>query len=201
MRACLRGSRVFMLTVYICVCHICFRQSIFSQAVGGRVLMGARLSRKLPESIRKRDSPSRCIEGGGYPWHHSHSPTVSLTLLLHLFLLYPIVLCLCAVCMCIKCVWVPVFCRLGKLFPHLPWLASKTLQPWGSHPPHTAPACTSSFSDYLGSHWQSIVCYTDMPFSTGAPNSTSGPPWITNAPTVGPQTAHCLSYAIFFFLS
>lgn len=67
MRACLRGSRVFMLTVYICVCHICFRQSIFSQAVGGRVLMGARLSRKLPESIRKRDSPSRCIEGGGLP--------------------------------------------------------------------------------------------------------------------------------------
>lgn len=61
-----------------------------------------------------------------------------------------------------KCV--PVFCKLEKLFPHLLWLATKTLQPWGSHPPHTAHACTSSFSDYLGSHWQSIVCYTDMLF-------------------------------------
>ena len=50
-------------------------------------------------------------------------------------------------------------------FPHLLWVSAKTLKPSGSLPPHTAPACTSSFrSDYLGSHWQSIVCCTDMPF-------------------------------------
>lgn len=82
-----------------------------------------------------------------------------------LFLLSPIGL---YPCLCVHVVHnfvcVPVFCKLAKLFPHLLWLSSKTLQPWGSHPPTQPLPALPLFSEYLGSHWQSIVCYTDMLF-------------------------------------
>lgn len=52
--------------------------------------------------------------------------------------------------------------------------------------------------------FQASLALTDKPLlmltsflSTGTPNSTSGPPWITNASTLGPQSARCLIYAVF----
>lgn len=115
-----------------------------------------------------------------------------------LFLLSPIGL---YPCLCVHVVHnfvcVPVFCKLAKLFPHLLWLSSKTLQPWGSHPPTQPLPALPLFQSTLAPTDKALCVILTCFLSTGAPNSTSGPPWITNAPTVGPQTAHCLSYSDF----
>lgn len=67
--------------------------------------------------------------------------------------------------------------------------------------PYRAPACTYSFSDYLGSTDRALCVILTCLLSTGAPNSTSGPTWITNSPSVGLQTAYCLSFAVFLLES
>lgn len=151
------------LCLLVCI-YVCFRPSIFSWAVGGRVVMGLRLSRKFPESIQKRDSPS-CSAERGCPWHHSHSPTVSdpvaVSVACCCFLLSPIGLCL-RMCMCTSvCL---CFVSMESFFHTCYGSPPKLCNLEALVPPHTAPACTSSFSDYLGSHWQSIVCCTDMLF-------------------------------------
>lgn len=64
MRACLRESCVFMLTcVHLCLCYVSGRVFSPEQYVVGRT-KGLRLSRKFPESIQKRGSPSRSAEAG-----------------------------------------------------------------------------------------------------------------------------------------
>lgn len=87
------------------------------------------------------------------------------------------------------------------LFPHLLWLISKTLQPWGSHSPTEPLPALPYFQTTLVPNDRVFCVILTCLLSTGAPNSTSGPPWIINAPTVGPQTAHCLSYAVFLLES
>lgn len=62
-------------------------------------------------------------------------------------------------------------------------------------PPHTqtSPVRTST----LPRSGRPLCVLLTCLLSTGASNQASRPPWITNAPTVGPQTAHCLSYGVF----
>lgn len=66
---CMRGCCMFML-IFMSV--LCPRHSISLWAGQGQVDMDLWLSRKFPESIEKRDSPSLSA-GGGCPWHHSHT--------------------------------------------------------------------------------------------------------------------------------
>lgn len=114
-------------------------------------------------------------------WHHSHSPMISLTLLLCWVHAVPLV-----------CLYVHICVRV--FFSHLLWFATKhcNLEP------------TPSFL-FLRVPWLSLtercVLYWHAFLYAGALNSTSGPPWITNDPRVGPQTAHCLTCAVFLVLS
>lgn len=161
MHACLCGNCVFMLTcVYLCLLYL-FQAEHFLLSSRRSGVYGSTAVKKIPR-IHSEKRLAFMLRWRGLPMtsftlaHCLFDPVVAVSVgALFLFLLSPIGPC---VCMCLR---VPVICKPGKLFPHLLWLASKTLQPWGSHPPHTAP---TSFSGYLGSHWQSIVCYTDMPF-------------------------------------
>lgn len=89
-------------------------------------------------------------------------------------------------------------CAFRKTFPHLLWLTSRTPPPPPlplAPPPHTqtSPVRTST----LPRSGRPLCVLLTCLLSTGASNQTSRPPWITNAPTVGPQTAHCLSYGVF----
>lgn len=168
------------------ICCVCSRQSVSSRAAAGReVVMDLGPSRQFPESIEKKDAPSHSAEEG-CPWHHSHSPTLSLTLLLcwlhavPLSRLYPLV------CMCV--------CFFHTCYGSPPNFAA------------LSPCLVSSFLFFFFSRlpWLSLTEYSVILtclLYAGAPNSTSGPPWITNAPTVGPQTAHCLTCAVFLGLS
>lgn len=101
-------------------------------------------------------------------------------------------------CECMA-MYVSVFCKLAKLFPHLLWLASKLCNLDALIPPPPQPLLTLPLAPTTLALTDRALCVILTCFlSTGAPNSTSGPPWMTNASTVGPQTAHCLSYAVIF---
>lgn len=60
------------------------------------------------------------------------------------------------------CESVAVYCLCLFSTPVMAYLQNSATLRLSS--PYRAPACTSLFSDYLSSQWQSIVCYTDMPF-------------------------------------
>lgn len=135
---------------------------------------------------------SRCSEWGS-PWRHSCSPTASFTSLLCLLHAVPlpgISYCCSQTAESMPALW--------KLFSHLPWLASNFCEPWGfqSHT-HSPFIAFPLFQATLALTDRALCVILTCFLSTGAPNSTSGLPWIINASTVRPQTAHCLIYAGF----
>lgn len=154
---------MFLLTcVYLCLLYFFQAEYFFSPGslVGGYGSVTCQENSQNP--FRKETRLHALLKGAAHDIIHTHPlslwPCCCVCCVLFLFLSSPIGLCLCVYA------HKRVFCKHGKLFPHLLWLASKTLQPFGLSSPHTVPACTSSFPDYLGSHWLSIVCYTDMLF-------------------------------------
>lgn len=183
---------LFMLT---CVFFM-FVKVVPSWTVG--VLLESVAVKKIPRIHSEKRLASCSAEGATHDIIHTHP--VSLwprcrALPLPLIPHRAVPVCVCVyVCIISGC----VFLRAGKaFFSHLLWLTSKTLQPWGSHPP-TQPLPALPVSQTTLAPTDRALCVILTCFlSTGAPNSTSGPPWITNAPSVGPQTAHCLSYAVF----
>lgn len=190
------------VTAYLCVFTVCllylFQAEHFllsSRRLGGCEFVTVK---KIPRILfRKETCLHALLKGAAHDIIHTHPlslwPCCCVCCVLCLFLLSPIELPPCVYAH----MFVPVFCKHGKLFPHLPWLSSKTLQPSGSHSPTQPLPALPLFQTTLAPSDRVLCVILTCFLSTGAPNSTSGPPWITNALTVGPQTAHCLSYAVF----
>lgn len=135
-----------------------------------------------------------CCSEWGCPWRHSCSPTASLTSLLCLLHAVPLP------GISYRCLQaaesMPALWKL--FFSHMPWLASNFKEPWGfqthTHSPFIA---FPLFQATLALTDRALCVILTCFLSTGSPNSTSGLPWIINATTVRPQTAHCLIHAGF----
>lgn len=127
---------------------LCSRRNFLSRAAQGRLGVD-------PQPWRKSHSEKRLSfysAGGCCPWHHLHSPT-----------LWP--RCVLPPLHDLLCVNMRVFCKPGNLFFFFSCTCSyQTLQPWGSNPPQHRDCLHFLFSDHLHSHWQSIVCDTDVLF-------------------------------------
>ncbi len=158
---------LFILYLYLCL----FQAETFllsSRRLGG---LGSVTVKKIPRIHSEKRLAFMLCWRGGLPMtsfkltHCLFDPAAVSVVLLFVFLLSPIGLCL-SVCMhAFLCVCIIVCLCVVSLESSTPAMArlqnSATLR---LSPPHTAPACTSSLSDYLGSYWQSIVCYTDKLF-------------------------------------
>lgn len=105
---------------------------------------GSETAKKIPRISwgGKKMVPLRFAERSCL-WHHSHSPMISLTLLLCWVHAVPLV-----------CLYVHICVRV---FFHTCYGSPQNITTLSPH-------LVSSFSEYLGSHWQSVVCYTDMLF-------------------------------------